>query len=68
MVVAGAGSGIGKSLLDVLSKKNYRSIGLSRRGEAVEGELLSGKNYHCDLRNEQAIQDIFQKPKETRKT
>ena len=61
MVVAGAGSGIGKSLLDVLSKKNFRSIGLSRRGEAIEGELVSGKNYHCDLRNEEAIQAEFKK-------
>jgi NADP-dependent 3-hydroxy acid dehydrogenase YdfG len=56
VVVAGAGSGIGKSLLEVLSKKNFRSIGLSRRGEAIEGELVSGTNYHCDLRNEEAIQ------------
>jgi NAD(P)-dependent dehydrogenase (short-subunit alcohol dehydrogenase family) len=27
----------------------------------VDGELLTGKNYHCDLRNEEAIQSIFQK-------
>ena len=61
MVVAGAGSGIGKSLLEVLSKKNFRSIGLSRRGEAIEDELVSGTNYHCDLRNEEAIQALFKK-------
>jgi NAD(P)-dependent dehydrogenase (short-subunit alcohol dehydrogenase family) len=59
--VAGAGSGIGKSLLEVLSQKNYRSIGLSRRGVSASEEIISGINYKCDLRKEEEIQAIFKK-------
>ena len=59
--MAGAGSGIGKSLLEVLSQKNYRSIGLSRRGVSTSEEIVSGINYKCDLRKEEDIQAIFKK-------
>ncbi len=59
--MAGAGSGIGKSLLEVLSQKNYRSVGLSRRGVSASEEIVSGINYKCDLRKEEDIQAIFKK-------
>lgn len=59
-IIAGAGSGIGKALLIQLSI-NSRAIGLSRRGEEDKSELVSGKNYKCDLRNESEIKNIFDK-------
>lgn len=49
ILVVGAGSGIGKSLLDHLKKLEYFAIGLSRRGVPIQDELQSGTNYHCDL-------------------
>ncbi|MCB1143832.1 MAG: SDR family oxidoreductase [Leptospiraceae bacterium] len=50
VLILGAGSGIGKALLDSLSKKKDTFVlGVSRSGEEYAGELQSGKNYRKDI-------------------
>lgn len=53
ILVFGAGSGIGKALLEKLSNGSFGTdslvIGFSRRGEAQSSSFQHGKNYHLDL-------------------
>lgn len=58
-IVAGAGSGIGKALLERLHQKEHFSIGFSRRGIERELILRSGLNYKCDFRNEESTKLAF---------
>lgn len=56
ILVVGAGSGIGKALLEKLhSISGYESIGISRRGIPLKGSIESGKNYLCDLQDPSQI-------------
>ncbi|MBM9577961.1 SDR family oxidoreductase [Leptospira sp. 201903070] len=51
ILVAGAGSGIGKSVLENLNTLGQNAIGISRAGIERESEspFEFGKNYHCNL-------------------
>ncbi|TGL58979.1 SDR family NAD(P)-dependent oxidoreductase [Leptospira sarikeiensis] len=50
ILVVGAGSGIGRSLLEKLNAiPEYFPIGISRRGRPLEESFEKGKNYYCDL-------------------
>ncbi|TGK20541.1 SDR family oxidoreductase [Leptospira stimsonii] len=51
ILVAGAGSGIGKSVLENLNAIGRNAIGISRAGIVLSSESTFefGKNYHCDL-------------------
>ncbi|PJZ24637.1 3-oxoacyl-ACP reductase [Leptospira hartskeerlii] len=56
ILVVGAGSGIGKSLLEKLNTTpEYFPIGISRRGIPLEENLERGLNYLCDLGNQDQI-------------
>lgn len=51
ILVAGAGSGIGKSVLENLDILEKEAIGISRTGvvRSAESSFEFGKNYHCNL-------------------
>ncbi len=54
--IAGAGSGIGKALLEELQKRNNLfSVGCSRRGISFSSKLERGVNYKIDLTKEKEI-------------
>ncbi|PJZ66057.1 3-oxoacyl-ACP reductase [Leptospira wolffii] len=55
ILVVGAGSGIGKALLEKLNAiPGYFPIGISRRGIHLESSPEKGRNYFCDLGNPEA--------------
>jgi short-subunit dehydrogenase len=58
VLVVGAGSGIGKSLLNEINKdSSIEGIGISRRGNFFSNtdSLKYGENYFCDLYKEETI-------------
>ncbi|GBF40366.1 SDR family NAD(P)-dependent oxidoreductase [Leptospira johnsonii] len=56
ILVVGAGSGIGRSLLEKLNANSeYFPIGVSRRGRPLEESFERGKNYYCDLAEPEQI-------------
>ncbi|TGK03788.1 SDR family oxidoreductase [Leptospira semungkisensis] len=59
ILVVGAGSGIGKALLEKLhATPGINAIGISRRGISFEGKFESGKNYHCDLNDRKSLESF----------
>lgn len=60
ILVVGAGSGIGKSLLASLKENSgYDVYGISRRGIHLSDQINSGSNYKCDLTDEGNIVSFF---------
>ncbi|MEI7013575.1 SDR family NAD(P)-dependent oxidoreductase [Leptospira licerasiae] len=56
ILVVGAGSGIGRSLLEKLNAiPEYFPIGVSRRGRPLEESFERGRNYYCDLGDPEQI-------------
>ncbi|EMJ99538.1 SDR family NAD(P)-dependent oxidoreductase [Leptospira sp. WS58.C1] len=59
ILVVGAGSGIGRSLLEKLNANpEYFPIGISRRGRPLEESFERGKNYNCNLAEPDQIRKI----------
>ncbi|TGK01793.1 SDR family oxidoreductase [Leptospira langatensis] len=59
ILVIGAGSGIGKALLEKLhAAPGINAIGISRRGISFESTFESGKNYRCDLNDRKSLADF----------
>ncbi|MDX1961245.1 MAG: SDR family oxidoreductase [Leptospiraceae bacterium] len=64
VIVAGAGSGIGASLLSELQKKEHvYPIGFSRSGNELSEKKLESKNYSCDATNVESLEIFFKKYK-----
>lgn len=62
ILVAGAGSGIGKSVLENLNLLNQAAIGVSRTGvvwKTSEG-FQSGKNFQCNLSRQSEVLEFVE--------
>jgi NAD(P)-dependent dehydrogenase (short-subunit alcohol dehydrogenase family) len=60
VLVVGAGSGIGKSLLATLKENSDCDMyGISRRGIQLSDQMIPGSNYKCDLTDEGNIISFF---------
>ncbi|EMJ96665.1 SDR family oxidoreductase [Leptospira alstonii] len=66
ILVAGAGSGIGKSVLENLNLLNQAAIGVSRTGTAwkPDGEFERGKNFQCNLSRQSEVLEFVAALKE----
>ncbi|EQA35720.1 KR domain protein [Leptospira inadai serovar Lyme str. 10] len=59
ILVAGAGTGIGRSLLEKLhALPDVEAIGISRRGVPVVQSLKAGVNYACDLADVKSLSNF----------
>lgn len=62
ILVAGAGSGIGRSVLENLNLLNQAAIGVSRTGVAwkTNERFQSGKNFQCNLSRQSEVLEFVE--------